>query len=213
MKRLLITTFLIGLLHSMAIGQIVDREFSSATGKVKLLGKSSYKRLTKAPFKSWFVKNEKSYAPESSTVVALQKELSIVDSITVFMGTWCGDSKREVPRLMKTLKHSGYDLKKVNIICLDNQFNNYKQSPENEQFGLNIRRVPTVLLHQDKKELGRIVERPVETIEKDLLSIDNQTYTPNYDAVARLDKYLADHDAEWINSNQEKLVEIGRAHV
>ena len=41
----------------------------------------------------------------------------------------------------------------------------------NEAEGLRIELVPTIIFYKDGSEIGRIVETPVESMEKDLLKI------------------------------------------
>ena len=50
--------------------------------------------LTTAPFNSWFNKNYGEYMPDSISLVALKKQSLKDICIQVFLGTWCGDSKR-----------------------------------------------------------------------------------------------------------------------
>lgn len=59
--------------------------------------------------------------------------------------------------------------------------NQYKQSPGKEEEGQGIFRVPVFILEKEGKEVGRIVEYPVESLERDLLAIvEEKPYTPNY---------------------------------
>jgi thiol-disulfide isomerase/thioredoxin len=92
-------------------------------------------------------------------------------SIQLFFGTWCGDSKREVPRMLKVLYQSGFKDTAIDLIAVSNHDTLYKQSPLHEERGLNIIRVPTLIVYQSGKEIGRIVETPVESIEKDIWQI------------------------------------------
>ena len=46
-----------------------------------------------------------------------------------------------------------------------------KDTPEGLEEGMDIQYVPTIILFKNGEELGRIVESPVETLEKDLLKI------------------------------------------
>jgi thiol-disulfide isomerase/thioredoxin len=102
-------------------------------------------------------------------------------TITLFMGTWCGDSKREVPRILKMLDCCGYPSEKITLIMVSNAPDAYKQSPQHEETGKNIIRVPTILIHENGKEVGRIVETPIASLEKDMLAILQQKgYVPNY---------------------------------
>ena len=101
--------------------------------------------------------------------------------ITLFMGTWCGDSRREVPRLLKILDCCGFPPEQLKMIMVSNQPDMYKQSPGHEEYGRNIIRVPTLIIEGMSHELGRIIEFPVVSLEKDLLRIlRSEGYVPNY---------------------------------
>ena len=50
-----------------------------------------------------------------------------------------------------------------------------------EEAGRNIVRVPTIIVEQKGAEIGRIIEFPVTSLEKDLLTIlRKEKYQPNY---------------------------------
>ena len=88
----------------------------------------------------------------------------------VFLGTWCGDSRREVPRMEKIFSEMGIDMSNVLIVTLDRD----KISPNGEQEGKDIRYVPTLIVNKDNQEIGRIVESPsseTATLESDLFEI------------------------------------------
>jgi hypothetical protein len=69
----------------------------------------------------------------------------------------------------------------LNLIMVGNQGDAYKKSPLHEEEGRNIVRVPTIIIEDTGKETGRIVESPIMSLEKDLLSIlRNEKYIPNY---------------------------------
>jgi hypothetical protein len=44
-------------------------------------------------------------------------------------------------------------------------------SPEKQEKRLNITHVPTFIYYRNEKELGRIVENPMESLEKDTQAI------------------------------------------
>jgi hypothetical protein len=57
----------------------------------------------------------------------------------------------------------------------------YKKSPGHEEEGRQIIRVPTMIIEGVTVELGRIIEFPVVSLEKDLLRILRKDgYVPNY---------------------------------
>jgi hypothetical protein len=97
------------------------------------------------------------------------------------MGTWCGDSRREVPRIYKILDYCQVKRSQIQLIYLNNSDTAYKQSPGHEEQGLNIRRVPTLLIFRNQREVGRVVESPVTSLEKDILAIvSGQPYEHRY---------------------------------
>ncbi|HWN41637.1 MAG TPA: thioredoxin family protein [Thermoanaerobaculia bacterium] len=89
--------------------------------------------------------------------------------VTVFLGTWCGDSRREVPRFWKALDFAGgTDLPfTIHYIGVDRQ----KKEPSAPVTNNNILYVPTFIVYREGREVGRIVEESPHGIEKDLLSL------------------------------------------
>jgi tetratricopeptide (TPR) repeat protein len=161
-------------------------EYKDANGNINLLGKTSRQRMTQAPFDTWFNKNYADYTIDSNTANQL-KPLVKNKQFIIFMGTWCGDSRREVPRMYKLLEYCGVKPSQIQLVNVDNRDSVYKQSPGHEERGLYISRVPDLLVYDNNKEKGRIVESPVFSLEKDLLAIvDNKTYAPHYPGTAYL---------------------------
>jgi hypothetical protein len=156
------------------------QKIKDASGNDMLLGNCSRQALLQAPFVQWFQNNYDSYKVDSATcrfIAPLLKD----KKITIFLGTWCGDSKREVPRILKMLDCCNFPAEQLRLIMVGNLGDAYKKSPLHEEEGRNIVRVPTIIIDDAGKETGRIVEYPVVSLEKDLLSIlRNEKYIPNY---------------------------------
>ena len=149
-------------------------------GNDMLIGKCTRSALAEAPFDSWFQQNYDAYIVDSFTCTFI-KPLLANKTITIFMGTWCGDSKREVPRFLKMLDCCGFPDKSINLVMVSNQESEYKKSPQHEEEGKNIVRVPTIIIEENGIEIGRIIEFPKQSLEKDLLAIlRHEPYTPNY---------------------------------
>lgn len=145
-----------------------------------LLGKNPRESLLKAPFAEWYNPNYGSYQPDKRLVQQI-KPLLFDKKIQLFLGTWCGDSKREVPRMLKILDEAGVKETDIELIMVSNHPDTYKQSPQHEEKGKNIIRVPTLIIYKDGAEIGRIVEYPRKSLEADLLSIlKGEKYIPNY---------------------------------
>jgi len=97
------------------------------------------------------------------------------------LGTWCGDSKKQVPRILKVLEQAEFPNERLEIIALDRRPGRYKKSPTGEEKGLNIIKVPTLIFFKNGIEINRIVERPIASLEEDILTILNGGhYIPNY---------------------------------
>ncbi|HSD15189.1 MAG TPA: thioredoxin family protein [Flavobacterium sp.] len=144
--------------------------------KDTLIGKQSKEALLKVPYSLWYTPNRENYKPNPATVTELKNHLKDV-TITVFMGTWCEDSQQQVPGFYKILEALQFDNVNVTLIAVDKN----KKTPEQFEKGLNVTNVPTFIFYKNGKELHRIVERPIETLEKDMLKIlSGQSYKHAY---------------------------------
>jgi len=162
---------------------IVNTETINEKKQTILIGHCSISSMQAASYKDWFDKSYNSYSIDSSVVPQL-KPLLQNKTIEIFLGSWCGDSKREVPRMLKLLNAASFDTSNIKIIFVDNASASYKQSPQHEEAGKNIHHVPTFIVYENNKELNRIVETPVTSLEKDLLAIvSKQAYQPSYKAI------------------------------
>lgn len=155
-------------------------EVKDAYGNTQLLGKGDRYLLNKTPYRTWYQTGYETYTVDRSLVEEIAPLLK-KKKMELFLGTWCGDSRREVPRMLKILDEAGVDSSRVQLIFVSNAPDMYKQSPQHEEAGKQIKRVPTLIIYEDGKEIGRIVEYPVQSLEKDLLTVlRKQPYTPNY---------------------------------
>jgi thiol-disulfide isomerase/thioredoxin len=163
---------------------VINTEIKNANGQLILAGHASPAVMQWPNYKGWFEPAYNSYATDNNSVAEL-KPLLKGRTMEIFLGSWCGDSRREVPRMLKILEQAGLDTSRLALIFVDNAAASYKQSPQHEEKGKDIRRVPTFILYQGKTELGRIVESPVVSLEKDLLSIlRHEAYKANYATAA-----------------------------
>jgi len=88
--------------------------------------------------------------------------------VTIFLGTWCGDSRREVPRFWHCLDETGGTVPfKVTYVTVDRQ----KREPSGPVTENGIRFLPTFIVRRDGREVGRIVETAPNGIEHDLLAL------------------------------------------
>ncbi|QTD36692.1 thioredoxin family protein [Polaribacter batillariae] len=155
-----------------------QQEITAAKNKSgDLVGFANKESFMQAPYNSWFTKKFNNYTPDAATIEALKKELKGY-KIKGFIGTWCGDSKRETPHLYKILEAADFNTNKLELITV----NRSKKTPDNLQEGFNIIRVPTFIFYKNDKEVGRYVEYARESLEKDILKIvSKQPYKHSYD--------------------------------
>jgi thiol-disulfide isomerase/thioredoxin len=142
-----------------------------------LIGFTNKASFLQSPYNTWFTKNYDLYQLDKSAINSLKEHLNGV-TIKGFMGTWCGDSKRNVPRFYKILEETGFDESYFELVTVGRN----KKTPDNLQEGFNIIRVPTFIFYKDGEEVGRFVEYPRETLEKDILKIlTGAPYKHSYD--------------------------------
>ena len=138
-----------------------------------LLGKIKKSDLMQEPYNSWFNKEYSNYESEKHILEQLKKVDTKDCSVTIFLGTWCGDTKREVPRFLKIMDEIGFPEDRIELIAVNTGDGVHKQSPTGEERGKYIFKVPTFIISRNNFEINRIVEYSVESLERDLLSILN----------------------------------------
>lgn len=184
----------------------------TAGGKLILLGQHPRTDLEQPPFASWFDTDYAAYQPDSVTIARLGPALK-GRTFEIFMGTWCGDSRREVPRMFKILDACHVPAEHIRLVMVDYRDRRYKQSPRHEEQGKDIIHVPDLLVLDGStdKEQGRIVESPVVSLEKDLLSIAaGEPYQPQYRAAYWLSGVLKTYPGDWLDANFDKITDTLR---
>ena len=160
--------------------QEFNKEITTENGLQFLVGQINLEGLQSQPYRNWFQNRYNNYHPDDTMVLLFKEKLSDYN-IKLFLGTWCGDSKRESPRFFKILEAADFPMEQLEIIALDYRKGHYKTSPTGEEKGLNIIKVPTIIFLKDGKEVNRIVESPLETLEQDMAQIlFEKDYVPNY---------------------------------
>lgn len=107
------------------------------------------------------------YTPDQEAVKKLKKYFRKHKEvrIEVFLGSWCGDSKEQLPLFAKLAQEA--KIKRIEYIAL----NRKKSLPEKDIIEFGIEFVPTFIVFEKDKELGRIIESPEVSLEKDLVGI------------------------------------------
>jgi dipeptidyl aminopeptidase/acylaminoacyl peptidase len=118
------------------------------------------------------------YAADLDSIDALRKGLKNVRLVCV-LGTWCSDSRREVPRLWRLLDDLGVPESALEMYAVGS-------SRFTEEMGVprdllewsrdvkawhDVTSVESIVIERGGRDLGRIVEAPARSLEMDLLEI------------------------------------------
>lgn len=132
-----------------------------------ILGYFKVDRLYRPPYSTWFVKGFDEYSLNSEVIGKLKSLINPGISIKIVLGTWCPDSRREVPRFMRIVDAISFPPDKIELLGVDNS----KNAPIDNYSALDIQRVPTFIIYKNNIEAGRIIENPVTSLEQDMVNI------------------------------------------
>lgn len=177
MKKTLTLLILTFVLTACEGPYIFNRVITQKDQTKMLIGGVDESAFHKEPFSTWYLPEYESYNPNMEMIKDFKGKLKRY-RLEVFMGTWCEDSKREYPRLMKILHGAKFPKNRMVTYAV----NESKRSFYGEDQGKDIRFVPTIIFYRGGKEVARIVESPVSgSLEEDILMIVNDmANTPNY---------------------------------
>jgi thiol-disulfide isomerase/thioredoxin len=153
--------------NSVPVSDITPKPLNYSDQVTWVLGYFKLDRLTSEPHNAWYLKGFDDYMINSNAVNQLLDISKDNLKIKIVMGTWCPDSRREVPRFMRILDIWRFPLSEVVFIGVDNS----KLSPVAEYESLKIQRVPTFIFYKNNIEVGRIIENPVTSLEQDMVNI------------------------------------------
>ncbi len=111
-----------------------------------------------------FNANYQDYKPSAESLSSFKASLPESLEVRVLFGTWCHDSEREVPRLLKLLNLAGIADESVELYALDLK----KKDPGGMADAMGVSYTPTFIFYVGDRELGRIVERPEVSLMSDI---------------------------------------------
>lgn len=121
-----------------------EKTLKGILSRIHLTGDTSFR---------WYADAQKIYTARPETVEALQQTKDTVQ-LMVFMGTWCEDSHFVIPRLFKATDAAGFSDNRITLIGVDRN----KKTLSHLCEALGVINVPTIIVMQKGKELGRVVE-------------------------------------------------------
>lgn len=116
---------------------------------------------------SWKEQRLKPEAQPDDAVLAKLAAVTPGAQIDIYLGSWCGDSRREVARFFNVLDHPSMANPPftVRLYDLDRGFQ------ERNDFDQGLIAVPTFVVTRDGHEVGRVVETSPTNIETELLRL------------------------------------------
>ena len=144
---------------------------------VDLIGEFSRQDLSDILYSSWFDKNYESYIVDEESADKIKEYITRDLKIKVIMGTWCSDSRENVPSFFKLMDYLNIKKRNIDLIGLDLN----KENPNGDEKTYEIINVPTFIFYKENIEINRIVEITLESFEKDILKIlDGSGYENAY---------------------------------
>lgn len=170
-KAIIILTILMVIFPIATSAQ--EKEYNNETESVsEYIGKILNGPITKEglqskmPYKTWFNTNYKTYLVDINSLKNIKKRKLKKLKIIAFMGTWCHDSNREIPRLIRMAEELGIaDQLELYGVDVD------KESLFKKEDSYDIKKTPTIIFFYEGEEIGRILEEPEVSFEQYLEEI------------------------------------------
>ena len=102
---------------------------------------------------AWVINNRAGYQPDAAIVERFKANKDSVQFF-VFFGTWCGDTRKLLPKFLALADAAGIPNESITLVGVDH----YKKALGNLTTLFNVTRVPTFIVLKNGKELGRVVE-------------------------------------------------------
>lgn len=169
MKKLVFILFLLTLAASYA-QEKSKMDIDEKTKRNMFVGTGDKSVFKDTSFSTWYNAEYDVYEVDKKGIEGITPEMLKDIKIIIVMGTWCKDTKREVPRFFKILESIKFDEKNLSLIFVNRE----KKNPFGDIEALKVKNIPTIIICRNDKELGRIIEAPEETLEKDFVKIIRQ---------------------------------------
>ena len=162
--RVLFTGIIVMLSLNLFAQQAFEISKDSENGSTVFKGKLTFRDLEQET--EWFKPVFKEYKPDTAAMNYLKQHIRNYRMV-VFLGTWCEDSQSMIPKIFRIFIDAYYTGDKYETYGVDRA----KTSLKGEHKTYGIKFVPTVIVYDGNKEIGRIVENVHKSVEEDLVSI------------------------------------------
>lgn len=151
------------------MGSCINKLHSQLENQWKMSSFSEEETRYAGEFLNVLLVNYESYLPDSAILTDL-KRVEQTFMIRVFGGNWCSDTYAGVPALYKVLDQMGFNAQRIEYTRVGKNKIPVDLKPATLEEGVGP--VPLVIVMNNQgKEMGRIVEVPKKSWERDLLTI------------------------------------------
>ncbi len=168
MKKILFITLIISLL--VACKNNTKNNSIQTKNNDTLIGLISRTNFLDPPYNQWFADEYQKYELDTTTLAQIKNFKNIGNyKIVIVMGTWCPDSRREVPRFYKIVDYLEIDPNNIKMYAVKR--GDFSKAGKFDLSKYNIQRIPTFIFFVNGVEKGRIIEKPKQSLEKDMVAI------------------------------------------
>ena len=164
----LIVKFILWLLSFLFMIMIAKSEYvitRDTANKVVISGKINWEDWQKhAEWQDYKADEYKINTAFSDSILQIMKLNKI--TFMLFAGSWCSDSKEQMPKLYKVLSYCNYPINNIELYGVDRK----KEESSGIAKALQILNVPTLIIIKNNNEIGRIVETPSHSWEEDIFN-------------------------------------------
>lgn len=151
------------------MGSCINKLHSQLENQWKMSSFSEEETRYAGEFLNVLLVNYESYLPDSAILTDL-KRVEQTFMIRVFGGNWCSDTYAGVPALYKVLDQMGFNAQRIEYTRVGK--NKIPVDLKSATLEEGVGPVPLVIVMNNQgKEMGRIVEVPKKSWERDLLKI------------------------------------------
>jgi len=165
MRTAALITLTLILLSANSMAQTVkyDTLRDPENGQLTYRGTFGFKDLLSDTAFHWMQDGVNAYEPNAAATAYLKEHLGKY-RLVIFMGTWCDDSHNLVPKLYKILTTIGYPTDGMQLYGVDRS----KITGTQAEQKWKVLFVPSIIVLDGDKEVGRITESVDKSVEEDL---------------------------------------------
>ncbi len=155
MKKILATLLSLTFVMVMHAQTTFEVLADSAQNNEKMLkGFITKEDISTEPLFMWYGESQRIYSnPDTAAVNALSRNKNKIYFI-IFGGTWCEDTHYVLPKFYKIQEASGFPESRITMFAVDRN----KKTTGSIAQAMGITNVPTIIVMENGKEKGRVVE-------------------------------------------------------